>query len=105
MFAISARRYDVSAALLQKHLFVSTADWLIKTIPVATSRADAVFEPILDTRMKAERLKSTLGVFERSKFFFNLPGILGEAVEAVSYLFFLTRIQCFPDDLPSEGKV
>lgn len=52
---------------------------------MATSRADAVFQPILDARTKAERLKSTLGVFERSKFFFNLPGILGEAVEAVSF--------------------
>lgn len=43
-----------------------------------------MFQPILDARTKAERLRSTLGVFERSKFFFNLPGILGEAVEAVS---------------------
>jgi exocyst complex component 2 len=51
---------------------------------VATSRADAVFQPILDARTKAERLRSTLGVFERSKFFFNLPGVLGEAVESVS---------------------
>ena len=50
----------------------------------ATTRADAVFQPILDARTKAERLKSTLGVFERSKFFFNLPTILGEAVEDVS---------------------
>lgn len=52
----------------------------------ATARADSVFQPILDARTKADRLKSTLGVFERSKFFFNLPGILGEAVEAVSFL-------------------
>lgn len=50
----------------------------------ASSRAETVFQPILDARTKAERLKSTLGVFERSKFFFNLPNILGEAVEAVS---------------------
>lgn len=53
---------------------------------VATTRADAVFQPILDARTKAERLKSTLGVFERSKFFFNLPTILGEAVEQVCLL-------------------
>lgn len=50
---------------------------------MATSRADAVFQPILDARTKAERLRSTLGVFERSKFFFNLPGVLGAAVAAV----------------------
>ena len=53
-------------------------------LPAANTRADAVFQPILDARTKAERLKSTLGVFERSKFFFNLPTILGEAVEQVS---------------------
>ncbi|KAL8286277.1 hypothetical protein RQP46_004765 [Phenoliferia psychrophenolica] len=56
-----------------------------ETLRQASSRADAVFQPILDARTKAERLKSTLGVFERSKFFFNLPGILGEAVEAGKY--------------------
>ncbi|KAI5478551.1 exocyst complex component sec5 [Pseudohyphozyma bogoriensis] len=56
-----------------------------ETLRVVTQRADAVFQPILDARTKAERLKSTLGVFERSKFFFNLPGILGEAVEAGKY--------------------
>ncbi|ORY73403.1 exocyst complex component Sec5-domain-containing protein [Leucosporidium creatinivorum] len=55
------------------------------TLKQATKRADAVFQPILDARTKAERLKSTLGVFERSKFFFNLPTILGEAVEDGKY--------------------
>lgn len=50
-----------------------------------------MFQPILDARTKAERLKSTLGVFERSKFFFNLPGTLGEAVESVSELWIPTQ--------------
>jgi exocyst complex component 2 len=35
--------------------------------------------------MKANRLRSTLTVFEGSKFFFNLPGTLLEAIEAVRY--------------------
>lgn len=52
----------------------------------ASSRAETIFQPIVDARTKAERLKSTLGVFERSKFFFNLPTILGEAVEEVHRL-------------------
>ncbi|KDE09777.1 hypothetical protein MVLG_00177 [Microbotryum lychnidis-dioicae p1A1 Lamole] len=56
-----------------------------ETLKVASTRADNVFQPILDARTKAERLKSTLGVFERSKFFFNLPTILGEAVEDGRY--------------------
>ena len=51
---------------------------------VATSKADQVYAPLLENRKKAERLRSTLGVFERSKFFFNLPGTLIEAIEAVS---------------------
>jgi exocyst complex component 2 len=50
---------------------------------VATSKADSVYTPILDARLKADRLRSTLGVFERSKYFFNLPGVLLEAIEKV----------------------
>ncbi|KAK4055272.1 Exocyst complex component S5 [Microbotryomycetes sp. JL201] len=56
-----------------------------KALNQATERAEVVYNPILDARTKAERLRSTLGVFERSKFFFNLPTILGEAVEAGKY--------------------
>ncbi|BGO96556.1 Exocyst complex component SEC5 [Rhodotorula toruloides] len=55
------------------------------TLKAASSRAETVFQPIVEARTKAERLKSTLGVFERSKFFFNLPTILGEAVEEGRY--------------------
>jgi exocyst complex component 2 len=69
----SSVRLSSLRALTSTHLVVTEAQM----------RADTVFMPILDARTKAERLKSTLGVFERSKFFFNLPGILGEAVEAV----------------------
>ncbi|GAA5918454.1 hypothetical protein JCM1841_003976 [Sporobolomyces salmonicolor] len=67
----------------------SGADYGVKaireTLKQANSRAETVFQPILDARTKADRLKSTLGVFERSKFFFNLPTILGEAVEEGKY--------------------
>ncbi|GAA5945363.1 hypothetical protein JCM3775_002199 [Rhodotorula graminis] len=65
------------------------ADYGVKgmrnTLKTASARAETVFQPIVDARTKAERLKSTLGVFERSKFFFNLPTILGEAVEEGRY--------------------
>jgi exocyst complex component 2 len=51
----------------------------------------------LDAALKANRLRSTLTVFERSKFFFNLPGTLLEAIEAVckafAYHFTLTLEQ------------
>lgn len=43
-----------------------------------------MFLPVLENASKAQKLRSTLGVFERSKFFFNLPGSLMESIEAVS---------------------
>jgi len=52
-------------------------------ILVASAKADQVFLPLLENASKAQRVSSTLGVFERSKFFFNLPGSLVESIEAV----------------------
>ena len=46
-------------------------------------KADQVFLPVLENAMKAQKLRTTLGVFDRSKFFFNLPGSLVEHIEAV----------------------
>lgn len=51
---------------------------------VAAHRADQVFLPVLENAVKAQKLRSTLGVFERSKFLFNLPGSLLESINAVS---------------------
>lgn len=51
----------------------------------ASAKADQVFMPVLENNLKAVKLRSTLGVFERSRFFFNLPGSLGEAVDAGRY--------------------
>jgi exocyst complex component 2 len=51
----------------------------------ATSKADTVFLPVLENAEKASKLRSTLGVFDRSKFFFNLPGSLLESIEAGRY--------------------
>lgn len=53
---------------------------------VAAHRADQVFLPVLENAVKAQKLRSTLGVFERSKFLFNLPGSLLDSVNAVSVL-------------------
>ena len=50
----------------------------------AAAKADQVFLPVLENASKAHKLRTTLGVFERSKFFFNLPASLIESVEAVS---------------------
>lgn len=51
----------------------------------ASAKADQVFMPVLENNLKTIKLRSTLGVFERSKFFFNLPGSLSEAVEMGRY--------------------
>ena len=50
----------------------------------AAVKADQVFLPVLENASKAQKLRTTLGVFERSKFFFNLPSFIIESIEAVS---------------------
>lgn len=47
-------------------------------------KANQVFLPVLENASKADKLRTTLGVFERSKFFFNLPSFIIESIEAVS---------------------
>jgi hypothetical protein len=51
---------------------------------VAGHRADQVFLPVLENAVKAQKLRSTLGVFEKSKFLFNLPGQLMDSINVVS---------------------
>ena len=49
-----------------------------------TQKANQIFLPVLETASKAQKLRTTLGVFERSKFFFNLPSFIMESIDAVS---------------------
>ncbi|EJD54829.1 hypothetical protein AURDEDRAFT_179883 [Auricularia subglabra TFB-10046 SS5] len=51
----------------------------------AAVKADQVFLPVLENASKATKVRSTLGVLERSKFFFNLPGALAEYIEQGKY--------------------
>jgi hypothetical protein len=60
-----------------------------REITVAATKADTVFLPVLENAAKAQKLRTTLGVFERSKFFFNLPGTLVESIEAVRISLFM----------------
>ncbi|KAF9523252.1 exocyst complex component sec5 [Crepidotus variabilis] len=48
-------------------------------------KADQVFLPVLESASKAQKLRTTLGVFDRSKFFFNLPTFIVESIEAGRY--------------------
>lgn len=52
-------------------------------IAVAVAKADQVFLPVLENASKADKLRSTLTVFEKSKFLFNLPRSLRESIDAV----------------------
>lgn len=51
--------------------------------PGSAQKADQVFLPVLENALKAQKLRTTLSVFERSRFFFNLPRSLIESIEAV----------------------
>ncbi|KAF8999104.1 exocyst complex component sec5 [Cyathus striatus] len=51
----------------------------------AAQKADQVFLPVLENASKAQKLRTTLGVFERSRFFFNLPSFIIESIEAGRY--------------------
>ncbi|KJA16657.1 hypothetical protein HYPSUDRAFT_47148 [Hypholoma sublateritium FD-334 SS-4] len=48
-------------------------------------KANQVFLPVLENAEKAQKLRTTLSVFERSKFFFNLPNFILESIEAGRY--------------------
>jgi exocyst complex component 2 len=72
------------------HEFILYYDCSLPT--EAAAKADQVFLPVLENASKAHKLRTTLGVFERSKFFFNLPASLMECVEAVCTAFFIPSL-------------
>ncbi|KAG8987405.1 hypothetical protein FRB90_003364, partial [Tulasnella sp. 427] len=80
---------DALYAEMKDGLLADSTDFAsnaLKTqLKLATTKADQVFLPVLENASKADKLRSTLSVFERSKFFFNLPGSLREAVEGRRY--------------------
>ncbi|CAG8479390.1 21874_t:CDS:10 [Gigaspora rosea] len=51
----------------------------------AINRAEQVFGPVLVNRNKAEKIRSTLSVLEKYKFFFNLPSSLMESIKQQKY--------------------
>ncbi|KIP09756.1 hypothetical protein PHLGIDRAFT_126060 [Phlebiopsis gigantea 11061_1 CR5-6] len=54
-------------------------------LKLGAQKADQVFLPVLENSLKAQKLRTTLGVFDRSRFFFNLPSSLMESIEAARY--------------------
>ncbi|KAG9296285.1 hypothetical protein G9A89_014877 [Geosiphon pyriformis] len=51
----------------------------------AAAKAEQVFGPVLVNRMKAEKIRSTLSVLEKFKFFFSLPSSLMESLKQQKY--------------------
>jgi len=56
---------------------------LLTRTPEGAQKANQIFLPVLESASKAQKLRTTLGVFERSKFFFNLPSFIMESIDAV----------------------
>ncbi|KAG8954915.1 hypothetical protein FRC04_010399 [Tulasnella sp. 424] len=83
-FSADALYVDMKEGLLADSTDFASSS-LKSQLKLATAKADQVFLPVLENASKADKLRSTLAVFERSKFFFNLPGSLREAVEARRY--------------------
>lgn len=54
-------------------------------LKAGAQKADQVFLPVLENSLKAQKLRTTLGVFDRSRFYFNLPSSLMESIEAGRY--------------------
>ena len=50
---------------------------------VGVQKANQVFIPVLDSASKTQKLCTTLALFQRSRFFFNLPGFIMESIDAV----------------------
>ncbi|KAG9001171.1 hypothetical protein FRB93_012253 [Tulasnella sp. JGI-2019a] len=58
---------------------------LTDQLKLAATKGNQVFLPVLDNASKVDKLRSTLTVFERSKFLFNLPASLRASLEARKY--------------------
>ncbi|KAI9257261.1 exocyst complex component Sec5-domain-containing protein [Phascolomyces articulosus] len=58
---------------------------LEKSLNEANTRADQIYGPIVERRQKVEKVRSTLTVLQRYKFFFNLPSSLLESIKQHKY--------------------
>ncbi|CAA7268400.1 unnamed protein product [Cyclocybe aegerita] len=75
---------DMKAGLLASETDYASKP-LRRHLKGGVQKANQIFLPVLETASKAQKLRSTLGVFERSKFFFNLPSFIMESTDAGRY--------------------
>ncbi|KAG8889358.1 hypothetical protein FRB98_004642 [Tulasnella sp. 332] len=77
---------DTLYAEMREGLLEESTEYASKALrdrlKLTATKADQVFLPVLENASKVDKLRSTLTVFERSKFLFNLPGSLRESIDA-----------------------
>lgn len=56
-----------------------------EAVKVTSHKAETIYLPLLANSMRAQKLRSTLGVFERSQWLFSLPRSLRTMVKAGNY--------------------
>lgn len=56
-------------------------DEIKNTLNATSAKAAQMFEPIIETRRKSDRLRSTLGILEQYQSHFDLPSVLLECTE------------------------
>ncbi|KAG6333020.1 hypothetical protein ID866_6073 [Astraeus odoratus] len=80
---------DALYAEMREGLLSDASEFASKSLTDCLKRsavkANQVFLPVLENSSKAQKLRTTLAVFEKSKFFFSLPGTLVECIEAGKY--------------------
>ncbi|KIM53074.1 hypothetical protein SCLCIDRAFT_32138 [Scleroderma citrinum Foug A] len=80
---------DALYAEMREGLLSDASDFAAKPLTDCLKRsavkANQVFLPVLENAAKAQKLRTTLSVFERSKFFFSLPGTLVECIGGGRY--------------------
>ena len=49
----------------------------------STAKAEELYNPVLDSRAKAERQRATLIILQRHKEYFNLPSLIANEIKKV----------------------
>ena len=52
----------------------------------STTKAQELYNPVLDSRAKAERLRATLIILNRHREYFNLPSLIANDIKRVLFL-------------------
>ncbi|KAH9941188.1 exocyst complex component Sec5-domain-containing protein [Epithele typhae] len=80
---------DALYAVMKEGVLADQTEYASKPLTdhlkAGAQKADQIFLPVLENAMKAQKLRTTLGVFDRSKFFFNLPSALVQSIEQGRY--------------------